>query len=159
MRRTKGRRDRRQLLSIGEKARKLVVETKGEEAAPLMVRGVVARSLAHWDEAAKAFRRVTNLRPELKDGWLELSRCLCALNRVEEAAACAGRAVEISPEGPDTLGNLAAVFCQSGRPNEARPLVERALESDPEDAELRALLRAIEARTSPRVSSNHTQRR
>ncbi len=154
-----GRSDRHELMSIREKARKLVVDTKGEEAAPLMVKGIAAQNLAQWDEAAEAFRRVTNLRPEFKDGWLELTRSLAALDRVEEAEACARRAVEIFPEGPDTLGNLAAVFLQSGRTDEARPIIEQALAHDPTDAKNRALLRMIEANAAHPSRSKHVHKR
>jgi hypothetical protein len=66
------------LAALHRRAKQLVEDTQANEPEPLQCQGIVARLLTQWDEAASLFRRVTEMRPEDLDGWLELT---WALNR------------------------------------------------------------------------------
>ncbi len=100
---------------------------------PAMHRGLVARKLGRWDQAADAFGRVTRLRPDLVAGWKELTWALASLGRPEDAVVAARKAVELEPASSATLGNLAASLLAVGDHVGAREAVDGALRLDPTD--------------------------
>jgi tetratricopeptide (TPR) repeat protein len=140
---TSARDYRGQLAALHQRAKQLVEDTQASEAGPLQLQGIAARLLMQWNEAATLFRRVTEMRPEYVDGWLELTWSLASLRRFEEAERAARKAVELVPDRADALGNLAAVLLEQGRLDEARQMAEKALAADPADAKNRAVLAAI----------------
>ena len=138
--------------SCYQRAKRLVEDTQAGEPGALALQGIAARLLKRWDEAAALFRRVTELRPDYLNGWLELTWALASMRRFEEAERAARRAVELDPDGASGLGNLAAVLLEQGKVDEARLAAEKALTADPEDAKNKAVLAAIK-RAAPRERS------
>jgi len=139
------------------RATELADATGREEANPLLVEGVVARSIGRWTVAESAFRRITERWPDLIDGWLEWTWALSSLERLEEAEAAARRAVDLKEDSAAARGNLATVLLQRGKPEDALAAAERAIELDPSEANLRKILeqvrRALDER-GPERSSN-----
>ena len=134
------------LTACYERAKQLVEDTQGADARALHVQGILARMLERWEEAASLFRRVTELRPELVDGWLELTWALSSLEQYEEAETAALRAVELDSNHAGALGNLALLLAERGRLEEARPVAERALATNPGDEKNKAIFAMIEER-------------
>jgi tetratricopeptide (TPR) repeat protein len=127
-----------------ERTKKLVEDTQATEPGPLQLQGIAARLLKRWDEAAALFRKVTEMRPDYVDGWLELTRALAALGRLEEAEASARKAVDLDSNSQKSLGNLAAVLFQQKKLEDARSLVNKALMANPMDAKNKLLLILIQ---------------
>lgn len=138
--------------SCYQRAKQLVEDTQAAEPGPLQLQGIAARLLTRWDEAASLFRRVTELRPDFLDGWLELTWASASLRRFDDAERAARTAVALDPENAGALGNLAAVLLERDKIDEARLVAEQALVADPEDVKNQAVLAAIE-RASPRAKS------
>jgi tetratricopeptide (TPR) repeat protein len=117
-----------------DRATSLVDDTNGADPGALHIQGLAARAAGRWLAAEQAFRKVTELRPDELDAWLELTWALASLDQTEEAIAAARQAVAINPESAAALGNLASALSQGGRPREALPSIDRALELDPADS-------------------------
>ncbi len=136
------------LVACYQRAKQLVEDTHENEPGPLYLQAVAARLLERWDEAVSLFLRVTELRPDHRDAWLELTCVLVTLRRFEEAERAARKAVEIRPEHAGAFCNLAAVLLEQGRLDEARSMAERALAADPAGAKIKAVVAAVESATS-----------
>ena len=119
--------------NVGKRAREIVEETNSEQPAPLFIEGIAARLAGRWSLAEPAFRKVTELRPDRLDGWLELTWALGSLGRPDEAEAAARQGVAVQANSPAALGNLASALLQNGKPEAALPFIERALALDPSD--------------------------
>lgn len=132
-----------ELAALHQRAKQLVEDTQASEPGPLQLQGIAARLLLQWDEAASLFRRVTEMRPEYVDGWLELTWALASLRRFEEAERAARKAVDLVPDRADALSNLAAALLEQGRLDEAQQMAEKAVAVDPADAKCRAVLAAV----------------
>jgi tetratricopeptide repeat protein len=130
------------LVSLHERAKQLVEDTRGEEPGALHLQGIAARLLERWDEAALVFRRVTQMRPDYASSWLELTWALASLRRFEEAETAARKAVELAPDAA-ALGNLAAVLLHRGKLDEARQIAQKAVKADPADMKNKAVLAEI----------------
>jgi tetratricopeptide repeat protein len=141
------------LWAVHARAEQMVKETEGLEVGPLMLQGIASRCLGRWEEAALLFEQVTELKPELIDGWLELTRSWAHSGRLEDAEKAARKAVELKPEDVRALGNLAGALCQLERFEEARPPLERALEIDPTDQINQNLMARLAALRAPRNQS------
>jgi Flp pilus assembly protein TadD len=135
--------------SLYQRAKQLVEDTQEGEPGPLQLQGVAARLLKQWDEAALLFRRVTEMRPEYLDAWLELTWALASLRRFDEAERAARKALEIAPGRADALGNLAAVLLEQGKFDDARQVAQKAITADPADPKNKAVLAAVN-RMAPR---------
>jgi tetratricopeptide (TPR) repeat protein len=120
-------------LSCFERTKQLVEDTESSEPGPLILHGIVARMLRRWDAAEHSARLVTQLRPDLLFGWLDLTWALSELGRLDEAESCARRAVAIQPDSPAALGNLASILLERGAIGQAHDAIERALAQDPTD--------------------------
>ena len=131
------------MASLYQRAKQLVVDTKDGEPGPLQLQGIAARLLKQWEEAAFLFRRVTEMRPEYLDGWLELTWALVSLRRFDEAERAARKAVELAPDRADALGNLATVLLKQGRLDDARHVAQKAVLADPADVKNKAVLAAV----------------
>jgi tetratricopeptide (TPR) repeat protein len=102
-------------------------------SASLFIQGLAARFAQQWSNAEAVFRRITELWPDNRDAWLELTWALSSLGRVDEAETAARRAVAIDDTCAAAHANLASVLLQQGRPGEALPAIERSLELDPSE--------------------------
>jgi tetratricopeptide (TPR) repeat protein len=84
--------------------------------------------------------RVTSLKPDRPEGWINKGRCADTLWRVKEAEECYRKALELCENNKQKLlilTNLAAVLIQDARFAEAEPIARQALIIDPNDAKSR----------------------
>lgn len=85
-------------------------------------------------------KRVSELRPERPEGWINLGRCADNLWRLEEAIACYKKALELCDATKQKLlilTNLAAALMQDARYEEAEHICRQALLIDPQDHKCR----------------------
>lgn len=99
---------------------------------------------AHWacatalrrsgraDEAVLHLRRITEISPDLAEGWSALARTLGRIGRREEAVAVLGRLLAMGDPDPKALNNVAYALCEMSLPREAIPGFERAIALAPE---------------------------
>lgn len=132
------------LASCFERAAKLVEDSNWQEPGPLWVHGFAARLSRRWAVAEQSFRRMTELRPDILVGWLELTWALAKLDRLEEAESAARRATEVDPTSSAAFGNLASALLQRGRPTEASAAIARAIELDPLDEKNRIIQQQVQ---------------
>lgn len=87
------------------------------------------------EEAEKAFRRATELGPQVPDGWLSLVAVLAAQNKVEEAERALREAQIQLPEDRTPLV-LAQGYEILGQPARAEQQYEQAVAARPDDLAL-----------------------
>jgi len=141
------------LASFAERTAQLVKDSHAQEPGPLLLRGIAARLLKQWELAAESARAVTVLRPNLIEGWLDLTWALGVLGQLDEAESCARHAVAIDAQSPYALGNLASVLVQRGAVEEAFSTIGRALEIDPANDKNQRLREQIRVARDQAVSS------
>ena len=131
------------LASLSDRITDLAKSTDYREPGPLLLQGIAARLSGRWNAAEQAFRKVTELRPELLDGWLELTWALAKQDRLKQAEASARRAIDVDANSAAAYGNLAGVLLQNGQAAAALPAITRAVELDPADALNQTILQQV----------------
>jgi tetratricopeptide (TPR) repeat protein len=119
------------LAAVNDECRRLVEATGATDPAWLQMQGFAARLAGRWKVAEQAIRRLTELRPDLALGWMDLTWVLAHEDRLEEAEAAAREAVKLEPNNPHAHGNLANVLNQQGKIESALQAVTRAMALDP----------------------------
>jgi predicted O-linked N-acetylglucosamine transferase (SPINDLY family) len=103
------------------------------------LRSLFHAALAHQragqpDEAARHYRRVLALRPDLIDAHLNLGAVLKDQGKLDEAAAQYRRALAVDPDFAEAHYNLGLVLKAQGQAAEAASCYRRALDLRPDDA-------------------------
>jgi protein O-GlcNAc transferase len=84
----------------GEDARRCFAAAREVEPKSLEAAAGLARALQidqNYGEAAKAWREVIGMRPDLSGAQVQLALCLMRVNRIDEAKAACRKALEINP--------------------------------------------------------------
>lgn len=87
------------------------------------------------EDALKAFRRLTELRPDRIEGWNNSGIVLMSLGRAEEAKSAFEWVLAIEPENAGALLNLGNYYAGIGDPAAAAGLFEQAIEVRPDFAD------------------------
>ena len=132
------------LASFYDRATELVTCSSRQKPWPLLLQGIAARLLRRWKLAEQSFRDVTELRPDLLDGWLELTCALAKLERLDQAEASARRAIEVDGTSAAAYGNLASILLQRGEADAALPVITRAVALDPSDEKNQMILQHLQ---------------
>ena len=142
------------LAAVNEECRRLVQATGGTEPAWLQMQGLAARLAGRWKVAEQAIRRLTELRPDLAIGWMDLTWVLAHDERLGEAEAAAREAVKLEPNNPHAHGNLANVLNQQGKVESALEAVTRAMALDPANEVYRIMRQRLLSDVSQRVEQS-----
>jgi tetratricopeptide (TPR) repeat protein len=103
-----------------------------------------------YDEAAREYQRVIDMRPSWAPPYLGLGNARLALNERAEAVDAYKRAVALSPDWVDALTSLGRALLEMDRASEAVPVLTRAVQLDPSSGSATSLLRQAEARATPK---------
>lgn len=68
----------------------------------------------NWENAAEAFRRLTELQPDVADHWISLGDCLVNLQDWEASVVAYEKAVELKPDKKQIWEQLADLYQQLG---------------------------------------------
>ncbi len=90
--------------------------------------------LGRRDQAAAAYRRAIEVKPDIAEAHFNLGGVLRALGNMPDAEAAYRRAVELQPAMAQAWSNLGFVVQELGRLDEAVAVLERAVEIDPKFA-------------------------
>ena len=142
------------LTAVNEECHRLVQATGGTEPVWLQMQGLAARLAGRWKVAEQAFRRLTELRPDLALGWMDLTWVLAHEDRLGEAEAAAREAVKLEPNNPQAHGNLANVLNQQGKVESALQAVTRAMALDPANETYRIMRQRLLSDLSQRVEQS-----
>ena len=96
-----------------------------------------------WDDAAAAYRRAIELRPDFAPAHNNLGNILYSLGRSQEAEASYRAALSHRPLDPRTHKNLGRALDDLGRLSEAAKAYSRAMELDPHDSETHSNLGTV----------------
>jgi predicted Zn-dependent protease len=88
----------------------------------------------HWFNAESAFRRATELSPQLDRAWYGLGLVLIRLNRLDEAVAALKRNTQLQPMSPYGWYQLARVHVDRHDPEEARKIIRHLKRFEPKVA-------------------------
>ena len=98
-------------------------------------RGIRARVLKDWAEAAEAFKRATAFRADFPEAWNELGYALRNLGRYRESVDAYQEALRLRPNFPEALEYLGEAYVKMGRSDDARRILERLRPLDAHRAE------------------------
>ena len=90
--------------------------------------------LERWDEALSAFKRATDLNPELDRAWYGQGLVLIRLQRFDEAIAALRRNTELQPMSPYGWYQLARVHVDRKQPDEAVKIIRHLKGFEPKVA-------------------------
>ena len=96
--------------------------------------GYMLESASRWDEAESAFRRATELGPELDRAWYGLGLVLIRLQRYDEAVAALKRNTELQPMSPYGWYQLARVHVDRREPEAALKIIQHLQGFEPKVA-------------------------
>jgi tetratricopeptide (TPR) repeat protein len=88
-----------------------------------------------YDEAEPAFRRATELDPQLDRAWYGLGLVLIRLGRHDDAVAALERNTKLQPMSPYGWYQLARVQIERAQPDEARKIIRHLKGFEPKVAE------------------------
>lgn len=92
---------------------------------------LLQEKLSDYSGAAASWRRVTELMPQLVDGWEELGTTLEQAGRGQEAMAAFQRALALEPDSAVVNTSLGQLYAQQGNYAEAIRRFETVLRSKP----------------------------
>ena len=115
------------------RAEQLLV-TSDEKAAAHYAHGVVLRICGQLEDAEAAYLQSLEIAPDAVPALMEMTICLCELNRPGDAEPYAQRAVELETNSATAWGNLAMLHIQRGDRRNARLALDQALSIDPKNA-------------------------
>ena len=102
------------------------------------VLGAANKGLGRTEDAASAFKRVTELNPTYADGFNNLGVTLKAQGKLDEAIAAYNKALSIKPDYAEAYNNMGVTLQDQGKPDEAIVAYNKALSIKPDYAAARA---------------------
>ena len=97
--------------------------------------GAANKGLGRTEDAASAFKRVTELNPTYADGFNNLGATLQDQGKLDEAIAAYNKALSIKPDHAAAHNNLGNTLQDQGKFNDAIGSYQRALKIKPDYAE------------------------
>jgi predicted O-linked N-acetylglucosamine transferase (SPINDLY family) len=123
-----------QLSAVVEQARALTEQYPGAFFV-WNVLGAAYKGLGRTEDAASAFKRVTELDPTYADGFSNLGATLKAQGKLDEAIAAYNKALSIKPDHADAYNNMGNALQEQGKLDEAIAAYNKALSIKPDYAD------------------------
>ena len=96
--------------------------------------GFLLEEEGHYERAEAAFRRATELSPQLDRAWYGLGLVLIRLQRLDEAVAALKKNTQLQPMSPYGWYQLARVHVDRHEPEEARRIIRHLQRFEPKVA-------------------------
>ena len=96
--------------------------------------GFLFEEAGEYERAEAAFRRATELSPQLDRAWYGLGLVLIRLQRLDEAVAALKRNTQLQPMSPYGWYQLARVHVERQEPEEARKIIRHLHRFEPKVA-------------------------
>lgn len=96
--------------------------------------GFLLEDMQHYERAEQAFRRATELAPQLDRAWYGLALVLIRAGRLDEAVAALKRNTQLQPMSPYGWYQLARVHADRHEPEEARKIIRHLHRFEPKVA-------------------------
>ncbi len=119
-----------QLTAVVEQA-KALTEQYPEAFIVWNVLGGANKGLGRTDDAANAFKRVTELNPTYADGFSNLGITLQEQGKLDEAIAAYNKALSIKPDYAEAYNNMGVTLQEQGKLDEAIAAYNKALSIKP----------------------------
>jgi tetratricopeptide (TPR) repeat protein len=116
-------------------AQRLVEVHPARSAADWFNLAYLLEEAERYDEAEPAFRRATELDPQLDRAWYGLGLVLIRQQRLDEAVAALERNTKLQPMSPYGWYQLARVQVDRAQPDEARKIIRHLKGFEPKVAE------------------------
>lgn len=110
-----------------------------------MTRGVVAMHNGAYETALKYFEDITNLAPDMAEGWNKKATVLYLMGRYPESVVAIERTLNLEPRHFGALGGLGLIYMETGQKKAAIQVMEKALKINPHMAPIEAHLKALKA--------------
>jgi len=142
--------------------RRLLKRNKKDPGA-LKLLGFIARERGEYDEAARQFKKCSDLAPGDAAVHLSLGKARAAQGRYREAIASFDRALGIKPGDPESVGWKAGIFEREGDYARAMDTLKPFVDSGTEDADMAELQARLQIHTGDHegaiaVAARHLQR-
>ncbi|MFT3772946.1 MAG: tetratricopeptide repeat protein [Minicystis sp.] len=132
-------------------AKRAIVTARPDEQANVafaVLRAEILLIENNLTKAERAFRRVTEDRPDLALGWSRLAEILSAAGKHDEAVIACEHLVALADRDPDAIERLGDELLAAGRRDDAIARWKKAFSIRP-DAELMARIAAVEHADRP----------
>lgn len=132
-----------------------LVSLKSGERAHLL-RGHMAFRAGHYGEAANAYHRAVDARPDSPVAHVDLATALSRLGYLEGAEDHLRKALALDPDNPNAHYNLGSLLLALGEPAGAGLHLRRAVQLDPSDGGAHlALAEVLRAQGQPTEAFDH----
>jgi len=121
----------------GERLCRLSLQASPDESDILLLLGMSLQQQGRLDEAAKAYRRLTEVEPESSMHWRNYATALRHVGDLEASERALETAVSLAPDDADLLELHGLLQMQLGRPAEARDTLLRAFGKAPDSPSVR----------------------
>ncbi len=111
-----------------------LLKVSGDVASTWFNHGFILEAAQRWEEALQAFRRATELGPELDRAWYGMGLVLIRLKRYDEAVAALKRNTELQPMSPYGWYQLARVHVDRADPDAAVKIIRHLRGFEPKVA-------------------------
>ncbi len=99
-----------------------------EDEDLLLLKGMILFDNDNYKDAAKYFRRVTEINPENLDAWYNLASCYDAQEKYDISEKYYRKLVEINPEDAEAWNNLSVSLLFQDKYEKALEAAEKAIE-------------------------------
>ena len=90
--------------------------------------GVVCYVVGHFEDAARAFKKISELDPDDTDNWMSLGDCYLSIQQFTDATVAYEKVIESDPDNKEILERLSALYLETGQ-KDKRKQVDQKLES------------------------------
>jgi len=90
--------------------------------------GVVCYVVGHFEDAARAFKKISELDPDDTDNWMSLGDCYLSTKLFTDAAVAYEKVIESEPSNKEILERLSALYLETGQKDKKKQ-VDQKLES------------------------------
>lgn len=111
-----------------------LLATHGDNGTHWFNYGYLLEETGEWAGAEAAFRRATELAPQLDRAWYGLGLVLIRMERLDEAVAALKRNTQLQPMSPYGWYQLARVHVDRREPDEARRIIRHLQGFEPKVA-------------------------
>jgi len=90
--------------------------------------GVVSYVVGQFEDAARAFKKISELDPDDTDNWMSLGDCYLSIRQFTDATVAYEKVIESEPDNKEILERLSALYLETGQ-KDKRKQVDKKLES------------------------------
>lgn len=115
-----------------EKAEQKLRKIKPEDAYDYYFRGEYYMRRNYLSHAISSYNRAVEMKPDLKDAWIALTRALIDTGNYQSARNAGNKSVELAPDDISSWYYLSHIIANLGDFEEAKPVYQKVIDLNPD---------------------------